>query len=57
MSFCIIANPEKYSIQDPLERVIKWCQINGTEIFVTQELKNHFPKIVIGDTISVVKDE
>lgn len=57
MSFCIIANPEKYSIQDPLERVIKWCQINDTEIFVTQKLRNHFPKIVIGDTISVVKRE
>lgn len=57
MSFCIIANPEKYSIQDPLERVIKWCQINKTEIFVTQKLRNHFPKIVIGDAIYVVKSE
>lgn len=57
MSFCIIANPEKYSIQEPLERVIKWCLVKGAEIFVTQKLRNHFPKIVIGDAISVVKNE
>lgn len=57
MSFCIIANPEKYSIQDPLERVIKWCQKNGTDIFVTQQLKKQFPKIVIGNAISVVDSE
>lgn len=57
MSFCIIANPEKYSIQDPLERVIKWCQINGTTVIVTQELKKHFPKIIVGDTISVADSE
>lgn len=57
MSFCIIANPEKYSIQDPLERVIKWCQAKGTEVFVTQKLQKHFPKIIVGDTISVLKNE
>ena len=57
MSFCIIANPEKYSIQDPLERVIKWCQAKGTEVFVTQKLQKHFPKIIIGNTISVLENE
>ncbi len=57
MSFCIIANPEKYSIQDPLERVIKWSQINGKKIVVTQKLQTHFPKIIVGDTITVVDSE
>lgn len=57
MSFCIIANPEKYSIQDPLERVIKWCQTKGTKVVVTQELQKHFPKIILGGNITVVKDE
>lgn len=57
MSFCIIANPEKYSIQDPLERVITWCQANGTDIFVTRQIKKQFPRIVSGKTISVVENE
>ncbi|NBC65116.1 MAG: hypothetical protein GVY07_05550 [Bacteroidetes bacterium] len=57
MSFCIIANPEKYSIQDPLERVILWAQVNGTEIFVTQQIKKQFPEIVLGETITVVDNE
>ncbi|NBC02531.1 MAG: hypothetical protein GVY20_02385, partial [Bacteroidetes bacterium] len=57
MSFCIIANPEKYSIQDPLERVILWAQVNGTKIFVTQQIKKQFPEIVQGETITVVDNE
>jgi len=57
MSFCIIANPEKYSIQDPLERVILWAQANGTKIFVTQQIKKQFPEIVQGETITVVDNE
>ncbi|MDZ7720098.1 MAG: NAD(+)/NADH kinase [Balneolaceae bacterium] len=57
MNFCIVANPEKYSIQDPLERVIKWCQAHGTDIFIAQQIKNQFPEIVTGDTISVVENE
>ncbi|MCG2588516.1 NAD(+)/NADH kinase [Rhodohalobacter sulfatireducens] len=57
MSFCIIANPEKYSIQDPLERVILWAQANGTKIFVTEQIKKQFPEIVQGQTITVVDSE
>lgn len=57
MTFSIIANPEKYSIQDPLERVIKWSRIHEIEIVVTNELKEHFPNIVSGDSISVVESE
>lgn len=44
MKFCIIANPEKYSIQDPLNRVINWCRENEKEIFVNSVIKQHFPE-------------
>lgn len=57
MTFCIIANPEKYSIQDPLERVIKWCRANDIRVFASQKLKQHFPEIVVGKTISITPDE
>lgn len=57
MSFCIIANPEKYSIQDPLERVVKWSRENEIQVYVTQELKKHFPKIIIGKFISVARND
>ncbi|WP_234568597.1 NAD(+)/NADH kinase [Rhodohalobacter sp. 614A] len=57
MTFCIIANPEKYSIQDPLERVIKWCRANDIQVFASQKLKQHFPEIVVGKTISITPDE
>ena len=57
MTFCIIANPEKYSIQDPMERVIKWSQIYGIEIYVTKELKSHFSNIITGDLIQTVETE
>lgn len=57
MTFCIIANPEKYSIQNPLERVIKWCRANHIQVFATQKLKQHFPEIVVGESISIAQDE
>lgn len=57
MTFCIIANPEKYSIQDPLERVIKWCRASHIQVFATQQLKQHFPEIVVGKSISIAQDE
>lgn len=57
MTFCVIANPEKYSIQDPLERVVKWSRENEIQVYATQELKKHFPKIMVGKFISVSRDE
>ena len=57
MNFCIITNPEKYSIQEPLERVVKWCRSSGIQIFVTQKLKKHFQEIVVGSSISFAQNE
>lgn len=41
MKFCILANPDKYSIQDPLNRVITWCKKNSAEILITKKLQEH----------------
>ncbi len=45
MKFCILANPEKYSIQDPLNRVVDWCRANEREIYVNSEIRQHFPDL------------
>lgn len=57
MNFCIITNPEKYSVQDPLERVIQWCRKSDVEVYVTQKLKKHFKEIVVGKSVSVAENE
>lgn len=57
MTFCIIANPEKYSIQEPLERAVTWSRDHGIQIYVTQKLKQHFPEILVGKSISITKNE
>ncbi len=57
MKFCIIANPEKYSIQDPLARVLHWCGNNDHLLHLSAELERHFPKITLNSAASVVQNE
>ncbi len=57
MKFSIIANPEKYSIQDPLARVLDWCGSNGHSICISAELERHFPKVILNKAASVVSNE
>lgn len=57
MKFCIIANPEKYSIQDPLARVLHWCGNNGHILHLSAELERHFPKVTLNSAASVVQNE
>jgi NAD+ kinase len=57
MNFCIIANPEKYSIQDPLARVLKWCDEKHHTLFVSAGLEKYFPKVTANHCATVVQDE
>lgn len=57
MTFCIIANPEKYSIQHPLERVIKWSRIYKVQVCVTKILRDQLPEIVTGNSVIIVDSE
>jgi NAD+ kinase len=38
MRFGIIANPKKYAVRDPLLQMQQWCESNGHEALVLQEL-------------------
>lgn len=57
MTFCIVANPEKYSIQKPLIRVVEWCKTNDIPLFISQELYTFFPALCNFDGINIVSSE
>jgi len=43
MKFSILANPEKYSVQEPIEHILKWCEANSHNLFVPHALKPQIP--------------
>lgn len=45
MKFCVIANPEKYSIQEPLIRVVDWCKNRSIPLYLTEKLNSYFPAL------------
>lgn len=57
MTFSILANPEKYTIQDPLNRVIQWCNTKNIHIYLTYDLTERFPDLAIGETVHTVEQE
>ncbi|PKD43505.1 NAD(+)/NADH kinase [Rhodohalobacter barkolensis] len=57
MKFCILANPEKYSVQEPLEQVLNWCSANKQTLYITASLKSHFPKVSEHNNIKIVDSE
>lgn len=57
MKFCVIANPEKYSVQDPLIRVVDWCKHRGIPLSLTHKLYSFYPGLVQSDTQLIQKFE
>ncbi len=57
MKFCILANPEKYTIQLPLKQVVKWCTSQGHVLYITDKLKKHFPGMGVLEKVSLVATE
>jgi len=58
MKLCVIANPKKYSIREPLESIIAWCKKTGATLFVASELSSHFSDIFNNKTgISILASE
>lgn len=57
MKFCIIANPEKYSIQKPLIRVVEWCRINKVALYIAQEVYSFFPALSEFESLNIVPSE
>lgn len=57
MKFCILANPEKYSVQESLAGVIAWAENNDVEIFLADKLHKHFPDITKSEAVTPFEDE
>lgn len=57
MKFCIIANPEKYTIQEPLKQVVKWCERHNKQLFVAEELYQHYSNKIDGRVLVIKKAE
>lgn len=57
MKFAIIANPEKYSIQEPLNKVINWCDANDKQLIICRNLADHFPDAAKITSIQIAVDE
>jgi NAD+ kinase len=57
MKFCILANPEKYSVEAPLKRVLEWCSKNDVEIFLSSELGDQFSEVFGSSKITLTKSE
>jgi NAD+ kinase len=57
MKFCILANPEKYSIQEPVEQVFEWCSKNKHSISLTESLQSQFPKVSWPSHVNTFKNE
>jgi NAD+ kinase len=57
MKFCIIANPEKYTIQEPLKQVVTWCEKHNKQLLVAEELHRHYSDQIDGSALVVKETE
>lgn len=57
MKLGILANPEKYSIKDPLQQVLHWCEEHGHTVFVSSAFADSISGITFNSTVSVKASE
>lgn len=57
MKFCIIANPDKYSVEEPLKQVIDWCAKNDVGVSVSLKLHSQFTNAFKKVSASVHEEE
>lgn len=57
MTFCIIANPEKYVIQQPLTRVLSWCEQNNKTLYVVRDLFDRFTELQDNRIVKICDSE
>lgn len=57
MTFCIIANPEKYAIQQPLTRILDWCTANNKSLFIVKELEEKYSDVRGNRSVQIVDSE
>ncbi|WP_069131126.1 NAD(+)/NADH kinase [Rhodohalobacter halophilus] len=57
MKFSILANPDKYSVQEPIDQIFKWCEENNHSLYVPLSLKSHFPDLDSSKSATALKSE
>lgn len=57
MNVSVLANPEKYSVQEPLKHVLSWCQKENIQVFLARHLAKHFPDLTTATCIHVKETE
>lgn len=57
MKLSVIANPEKYSIREPLTQTLSWCRSKNYDVFLTDKLFGQFSDITNASNIHVLKSE
>jgi len=57
MKLGVIANPEKYSIKEPLNKLLNWCKTNNHQITVSREFKSSASGIDFNSMLRVAESE
>lgn len=57
MKFCVIANPEKYTIQESLKRVADWCEEHNRPLYLVEKLHKQYQEITSWRVVRVVASE
>lgn len=57
MKLGILANPDKYSIKDPLQQVLHWCDENGHTVFLSSAFADSVTGISFNNTVKLKTSE
>ena len=57
MTFSIIANPDKYSVEEPIRKVLDWCRTEGIPLAVSQTLADHYPELSDHSSVTLLENE
>ena len=57
MTLGILANPDKYSIKDPLQQVLRWCNENGHTVYLSSAFADSVDGVSFNSTVSLKSSE
>lgn len=57
MTFSIIANPDKYSVEEPIRQVLEWCRTEEISIYVSETLAGHYPEMSDHKSVNILENE
>lgn len=57
MKFCVIANPEKYTIQESLKRIVQWCEQHNRPLYITKKLRKQYEGMTSARVVQVTESE